>query len=126
MPRRCAAFSSNAGLNYPARYSVGSSSTVAGKSACACRHHSEAWLGCAQLGPPHAGPCCRIGRRSPVAASLLAASSVVSFSGSVGEALTQKCRECGSLGATAGCSHPQCRTLFHLHCAQMCKVDPGG
>lgn len=65
-PRRCAAFSSNAGLNYPARYSVGSSSTVAGNLAPApAQTKAKPGLASALPGPPvramlpvTISPCC--------------------------------------------------------------------
>jgi hypothetical protein len=50
---------------------------------------------------------------------------VLSFAGAVRLAQCNKCVVCKEKGATAKCSHNGCKSYFHLHCTQTCKVVGG-
>lgn len=45
--------------------------------------------------------------------------------GAIGDAISTRCCECATMGATVKCSHPSCKSAFHLHCAAKCKLDWG-
>ena len=46
--------------------------------------------------------------------------------GALGELMTSKCCQCGTMGAVAKCGHTGCKRAFHLHCSEKCKHDWGG